>query len=98
MAESDQTQATNHPMALCLSGGGYRAMIFHVGVLWRLNEAGLLPKLSMVSSVSGGSITAGVLAMNWGQLEFDGSGVASPESFQAAVVTPIREMAAQHID
>jgi NTE family protein len=25
--------------ALCLSGGGYRAMMFHVGVLWRLNEA-----------------------------------------------------------
>ena len=32
--------------ALCMSGGGYRAMLFHVGVLWRLNEAGLLPKLA----------------------------------------------------
>ena len=28
--------------ALCLSGGGYRAMVFHVGALWRLYEAGLL--------------------------------------------------------
>src|SRR4051794_38444295 len=28
--------------ALCLSGGGYRAMLFHIGVLRRLNEAGLL--------------------------------------------------------
>ena len=26
-------------IALCLSGGGYRAMLFHVGSLWRLNEA-----------------------------------------------------------
>ena len=25
-------------IGLCLSGGGYRAMLFHVGVLWRLNE------------------------------------------------------------
>lgn len=25
--------------ALCLSGGGYRAMLFHVGSLWRLYEA-----------------------------------------------------------
>ena len=23
-------------IALCLSGGGYRAMLFHVGSLWRL--------------------------------------------------------------
>ena len=29
-------------MALCLSGGGYRAMLFHVGALWRLNELGYL--------------------------------------------------------
>ena len=29
-------------IGLCLSGGGYRAMMFHVGVLWRLYEAGVL--------------------------------------------------------
>lgn len=46
--------------ALCLSGGGYRAMLFHVGVVWRLNDAGRLDTLDRVSSVSGGSIIAGV--------------------------------------
>src|SRR5262245_28221555 len=46
-------------IALCLSGGGYRAMLFHLGALWRLNEAGLLSQLKRISSVSGGSITAG---------------------------------------
>ena len=46
-------------IALCLSGGGYRAMIFHLGALWRLNQLGFLKNLSRVSSVSGGSITAG---------------------------------------
>src|SRR5437870_10694486 len=29
--------------ALCLSGGGYRAMLFHLGALWRLNELAYLP-------------------------------------------------------
>ena len=48
---------------LCLSGGGYRAMLFHVGVLSRLNEAGLLRRLTQVSSVSGGSITAALLSV-----------------------------------
>ena len=62
-------------IALCLSGGGYRAMIFHVGALWRLNEAGLLSKLTRVSSVSGGSITAGVLGLHWKHLKFDDRGV-----------------------
>ena len=64
------------PCALCLSGGGYRAMLFHLGALWRLNEARLLPTLDLVSSVSGGSITAGVLANRWSELSFDASGFA----------------------
>ena len=60
-------------IGLCLSGGGYRAMLFHLGVVWRLAELGYLGtehrwgkhgelgSLQRVSSVSGGSITAGVL-------------------------------------
>ncbi len=31
-------------IALCLSGGGYRATVFHLGSLIRLREAGLLPR------------------------------------------------------
>ena len=58
-------------VALCLSGGGYRAMLFHLGALWRLNELGYLARLNRVSSVSGGSITAGVLALAWPRLDFD---------------------------
>src|SRR5215510_3743053 len=58
-------------MALCLSGGGYRAMMFHVGALWRLNEVGLLGKLARISSVSGGSIAAGYLGLRWNDLAFD---------------------------
>ena len=25
-------------LGLCLSGGGFRAMLFHLGAIWRLNE------------------------------------------------------------
>jgi len=50
-------------IALCLSGGGYREMLFHLGGIIRLNETGHLKEIARVSSVSGGSITAGVLGL-----------------------------------
>src|SRR3954466_5311147 len=82
--------------ALCLSGGGYRAMLFHVGAIWRLNELGYLPKLARISSVSGGSIAAGVLGLKWNRLAFDGSGVAA--ALQPEFVDPIRALASKTID
>jgi NTE family protein len=85
-----------HGIALCLSGGGYRAMLFHLGALWRLNEAGYFKKLDRISSVSGGSITAGVLAMNWSKLGFDPAGVA--QAFAEQIVKPIRNLAGKTID
>jgi hypothetical protein len=41
---------------IALSGGGFRAMLFHAGALARMNELGLLSKAKCISSVSGGSI------------------------------------------
>jgi len=83
-------------MALCLSGGGYRAMVFHVGVLWRLYEAGLLKDIQRISSVSGGSITAGVLALAWPKLSFDPA--RTTVDFLSEVVAPLRKMAETTID
>jgi NTE family protein len=51
--------------ALCLSGGGFRAALFHLGALRRLNEVGLLSKLATITSVSGGSVANGLLARYW---------------------------------
>ena len=45
-------------------------MLFHVGVLWRLYEAGGLKLLKRISSVSGGSISSAVLALAWPRLSF----------------------------
>ena len=43
-------------LGLALSGGGFRAAFFHVGVLARLAETGVLPEVEVISTVSGGSI------------------------------------------
>lgn len=47
---------------LSLCGTGYRAAIFHLGALTRLNELGLLAAVDAVGAVSGGSILAAFLA------------------------------------
>jgi 8-oxo-dGTP pyrophosphatase MutT (NUDIX family) len=95
--ETDDPVAHPKPgMALCLSGGGYRAMLFHLGALWRLNEVGLLKSLVRVSSVSGGSITAGMLGLMWKKLQFDSRNTAS--NLSELVIDPIRRLADVTID
>lgn len=87
-------------IGLCLSGGGYRAMLFHVGSILRLNEVGLLSKLNRVSSVSGGSITAALLGMNWTKLDFSGT-TGTPQvatNIRTLLVDPIRKLASETID
>lgn len=92
----DATKAPEEGVALCLSGGGYRAMLFHTGALWRLYEAGLLRDIKRISSVSGGSIAAGVLALAWSRLSFDPARLA--QDFVPHVVAPIRALAGETID
>ena len=72
-------------------------MLFHLGALWRLNDAGYLPKLQRISSVSGGSITAGVLGLKWSRLAFDPA-TGRSAAFVAEVVKPIRNLAGRTID
>jgi NTE family protein len=85
-------------MSLCLSGGGYRAMLFHVGALWRLGETGHLRRAARISSVSGGSITAAVLGMNWAKLAFDSEGRIDRHSFERELVAPVRKLAGVTVD
>jgi NTE family protein len=60
--EAYTPQVKRSGIALCLSGGGFRASLFHLGALRRLNETGILRKVNTFSAVSGGSILAGHLA------------------------------------
>lgn len=52
-------------IALALSGGGFRAALFHLGVIRRLAEEGWLTSVDVVSSVSGGSILAAFMLLRW---------------------------------
>lgn len=45
-----------HHLGLALSGGGFRASFFHIGVLARMAELGMLKHVEVISTVSGGSI------------------------------------------
>lgn len=92
----DSPRTPESGIALSLSGGGYRAMLFHLGALWRLNELGYLKDLKRISSVSGGSITAAMLGLKWRKLGFDANKVAT--SYVSEVVGPVRRLASTTID
>lgn len=51
-------------IGLALSGGGYRAAAYHIGVLRTLHRLGILDNVDVISSVSGGSIVAAYYALN----------------------------------
>lgn len=48
--------AGSDKLGLALSGGGFRASLFHIGVLAQLADLGLLRRIEAISTVSGGSI------------------------------------------
>jgi NTE family protein len=84
-------------IALALSGGGFRATLFTLGSLWRLNEFGLLPRINRITSVSGGSITSAYLAMRWNELDFNNdTGVA--ENFDTTIARPLQQFCSKSLD
>ncbi len=54
---------------LCLSGGGFRATLFHLGVMRALHKVGLLGRIDAISAVSGGSILAAAYGLAVAQAE-----------------------------
>lgn len=81
--------------AFCMSGGGYRAALFHLGALRRLNELGVLSKIDTFTSVSGGSIMAAQLAVF---LKGAGAEPGKPISgFDEGVAEPLRAFAAKDV-
>lgn len=94
--ERDAGRIVEPGIGLCLSGGGYRAMLFHLGAVWRLADCALLRRVDRVSSVSGGSITAALLGLRWRSLVFDEANIF--KSFDSQIVEPIRALARQTID
>jgi NTE family protein len=56
MIETDEIK-----IGLTLSGGGVRASVFHLGVFKKLAEEGMLDKIKMLSTVSGGTLVTGLI-------------------------------------
>jgi NTE family protein len=77
-------------IGLALSGGGVRAAAFHAGVLRYLAEQGLLESVKHVSSVSGGSLFAG-LVFHYGRQRWPSS-----QAYLDDVLPQVRNTLTQH--
>ena len=59
-----EMQMTEHKIGLALSGGGSRAIAFHLGCLRALHDLGILNRVQILSTVSGGSVIGALYAAN----------------------------------
>jgi predicted acylesterase/phospholipase RssA len=73
-----------HRIGLALSGGGFRATLFHLGMIRLLREANILPAVTHITSVSGGSVLGAHLVLNWHRY------TGSLKEFDAAAAELIR--------
>nr|MBA2697037.1 patatin-like phospholipase family protein [Actinomycetota bacterium] len=78
-------------------GGGFRAALFHLGAVQRLDELGILGRLRTVSAVSGGALVANLLAhpaLEW-------PGPDGPDhrvgGLTEHVVEPLRRLTARNV-
>lgn len=85
MSELEQPTTTRpEPFGISLSGGGFRATLFHLGAIRLLYDAGLLSKVKFISGVSGGGILAAHLALNWPRY------TGTQDKFEAAAMEIVR--------
>jgi NTE family protein len=73
-------------IGLALSGGGFRATVFHLGVLARLAESGVLEDTSFLSTVSGGSLCTGMI------FSLNNLGWPTSEEYQQRVLPEARKL------
>lgn len=80
-------------IALALSGGGFRASLFHLGVLRRLAELGWLPEVDVISTVSGGSIIGAFAVQRWDGFLASGG---DAKAFESVISAPFVERLQTH--
>lgn len=78
-------------LGLCLSGGGFRAALFHIGTLAALAERELLHKIEVISTVSGGSIIGAYYYLKVKQL-LEGKRPGCPNPAPAAYIEIVKEI------
>lgn len=86
---------------LALSGGGFRATLYALGSLTRMNEEGLLTELDTITAVSGGAITAGFLMLKWKELKFveinDKKNRFKATNFHEVIIEPLMRFCSQKV-
>lgn len=85
----DQLASGHRPLGVALSGGGVRATLTGLGALRLLSDIGRLGDVRHLTSVSGGSIVAGLTALKWNDLraaDFDSS------AFDELVTLPLLDL------
>lgn len=88
------SEGVTDQIGFALSGGGFRATLFHIGSVRRLVELGILGRIGRISSISGGSINAGRLAQVWERLSAD----PTVDNYEALVGQPLRAFCRRNID
>lgn len=83
---SSPTLLASANIALTLSGGGIRAVLFHLGVLSCLAEKSLLERVRYVSTVSGGTLLAGLV------FKLNGYQWPSSQQFRGSVVPALKRV------
>lgn len=80
-------------IALALSGGGFRASVFHLGLMRRLAEFGWLKDVDVISTVSGGSIVGAFAVQRWTSFLQSGG---NAEAFESTILRPFIERIQSH--
>jgi predicted acylesterase/phospholipase RssA len=75
-------------IGLCLSGGGFRASFYALGIFRYLAEADRLKQVTAISAVSGGAIAAAAVADKWATFQAAGGDDAA---FLANIDKPFRD-------
>ena len=83
-------------LGIALSGGGFRASLFHIGVLARLAELDQLKEVEVISTVSGGSVLGAYYYLKVKQL-LDGKRTDFPQASQQAYIKIVQEIEADFL-
>jgi NTE family protein len=78
--------ASDDPVAATFSGGGFRATLASLGVVRLLADVGMLGDLRYLSSVSGGSVANGMVAIAWPEIRARGFTAAAVDEL---VIDPL---------
>lgn len=90
-----RSPAPRRKLGLALAGGGFRAALFHLGVLRRMAELDLLRRVELLSTVSGGSIVGALYLLRLKRaLEGADGGRLSRDGYVAVVDAVERDLEA----